>query len=252
MSSCDADFIFLTETWLSSDICDHEIFPTNLDYTVYRCDRKVRRGGDVLIAIRNHICSSLVPIVSNLEIIFVRLGSHSSQTIIGICYRPPNFTEDFVNQPRHVLSQGVTSFPNYSFILLADFNFSDINWLSLSAKSLISKDFTELCQSFYFNQMIVKPTRTVENTRNLLELCLSTDPNLINNIIHLPPSCDHDVIRLNFTFNIYHKATFSKIIKDYNKADYTSINNFLELYYDEFEIEAPNHSISGYTSKINF
>lgn len=174
----------------------------------------------------------------------MRLGSHSSQTIIGICYRPPNFTEDFVNQLRHVLSQVVASFPNYSFILLGDFNFSDINWLSLSAKCLIFKEFIELCKSFYFNQMIVKATRTVGNTRNLLDLCLSTDPNLIDNITHLPPISDHDVIHLNFIFNIYHKATFRKIINDYNKADYTSINNFLEVYYDEFEIEAPNHPIS--------
>lgn len=51
----------------------------------------------VFIANRNHIFSSLVPVVSRLEIIFVRLGSYSSQTIVGICYRPPSFTEDFVS-----------------------------------------------------------------------------------------------------------------------------------------------------------
>lgn len=48
----------------------------------------------------------------------------------------------------------------------------------------------------------------------------------------MPRISNHDVIHLNFTLNIYYKATFRKLIGNYNKTHYTSINNSLKLYYE--------------------
>lgn len=42
-------------------------------------------------------------------------------------------------------------FANSSVSFLRNFYFSDINWQPFSVKSLVSKDFVELCQSFLFN-----------------------------------------------------------------------------------------------------
>lgn len=56
------DVIVLTETWLLDGIMNSELFPSN--YTVWRRDRNLSRtnqtkGGGVLIAVRNNVCSNL-------------------------------------------------------------------------------------------------------------------------------------------------------------------------------------------------
>lgn len=76
------DIIFV-ETWLSDDISVSEL-PFK-GYNVFRCDRSnltssYARGGGVLIAVKNNIkCSLLVPTISGVEHIFVKLH------ISGIC-----------------------------------------------------------------------------------------------------------------------------------------------------------------------
>ena len=51
LDSTKADVIFGTESWLGSNIKDHEVFPDG--YTIYRKDRNTgSKGGGVFIAVR--------------------------------------------------------------------------------------------------------------------------------------------------------------------------------------------------------
>ncbi|KAH8373881.1 hypothetical protein KR200_007776, partial [Drosophila serrata] len=50
--------IVLTETWLKSEILSSEVFPAV--FTVYRLDRRIRRGGGVLIAVDSSLTSELL------------------------------------------------------------------------------------------------------------------------------------------------------------------------------------------------
>ena len=49
------DIILGTESWLSHDISDAEVFPKN--YVTYRKDRSDRTGGGVFICVRDNIIS---------------------------------------------------------------------------------------------------------------------------------------------------------------------------------------------------
>ena len=49
------DVILCTESWLSDDISDAEVFPPN--YVAYRKDRGDRTGGGVFICVRDSIIS---------------------------------------------------------------------------------------------------------------------------------------------------------------------------------------------------
>ena len=51
------DCFCVTETWLSANILDGEILPNQ--YVIYRQDR-ASKGGGVMIAVRNEICSRQV------------------------------------------------------------------------------------------------------------------------------------------------------------------------------------------------
>ena len=49
------DVVMGTESWLSADISDAEVFPQN--YVTYRKDRKDKTGGGVFICVRDNITS---------------------------------------------------------------------------------------------------------------------------------------------------------------------------------------------------
>lgn len=86
----DADVVLLTETWLHKDIPDSEIFPPNMNFTLFRRDGKKRRGGGVLIAVRNTLSSSLIFHDENIELTWICLSSSSHKSVFRICYRAPD------------------------------------------------------------------------------------------------------------------------------------------------------------------
>ena len=73
--------MFVTETWLNSDISSKEILPHG--YNIYRTDRSLgQTGGGVLVAIKHGVfinCSQLTSIAtSNLEAIAIH-AMHSTK-----------------------------------------------------------------------------------------------------------------------------------------------------------------------------
>lgn len=81
----------LTETWCHSNISDREILPTG--YTLYRNDRDFR-GGDVLLAISNTICSEQKDVLLTLSVYLLRF-IHTSLlffVLLVLCMFPPPLT----------------------------------------------------------------------------------------------------------------------------------------------------------------
>ena len=87
----------ITETWLTDNIANAEILPTN--YNIYRYDRKAR-GGGVLIAVADHISSRMLPSKSDSEIVTVELDL-SPKIIICCVYIPPSCSEYYFNSVLH-------------------------------------------------------------------------------------------------------------------------------------------------------
>lgn len=84
-----------------------------------------------------------------------------------------------------------------SFILLAYFNFPDINWDTLSASYNSSKDFVEICQTFHFSRMITQPTRKAGNAADLLYLFHTLNYHHVRKVTHLAHISDPDVIYID-------------------------------------------------------
>jgi len=83
--STDFRFIAITETWLSNNILDGEVLPTN--YTIYRRDR-VSRGGGVLLAVKHDLPSVQLLLSSEIESITVEITTNKS-FIVCVVYVPP-------------------------------------------------------------------------------------------------------------------------------------------------------------------
>lgn len=94
MSTNNYDIVFITETWLHSEISDSLISPSN--YNLFRCDRKTRGGGIVLLASKTF---PFLPVQSQstkyYEILCLDfIVSLASKIRLILIYFPPKFTNN--------------------------------------------------------------------------------------------------------------------------------------------------------------
>ena len=100
------DFITVTETWVSADVLDQELYLPG--YTII-CRERNRHGGGVAIYVSTSVLfRSLVDPCPNLELIVLEFTLKSQLYTLGVIYRPPNASTDclsnlynYVNSMRH-------------------------------------------------------------------------------------------------------------------------------------------------------
>ena len=117
-----------TESWLTPDIKDHEVFPP--DFTVYRLDREIGRGGGVFIAVRADVVSLREKdLETECEILWIKLNIASNKNLyIGAYYRS-NATD---NESRNSLAQSLAKLPHERghVWLAGDMNLPGLEWPS--------------------------------------------------------------------------------------------------------------------------
>ena len=87
------DIIVGTETWLTAEIHDNDIFPPELGYTVYRRDRIDKRGGGVIILVNSKFIFVLrSESNTNCENLGVQLNLAGAKSVlIGAYYKPHEY-----------------------------------------------------------------------------------------------------------------------------------------------------------------
>ena len=214
--------VAVTETWLSEAIFDNELLPKG--YTIFRKDR-ASRGGGVLLAAANYLPITLLPSPSDLEILWVQLGTPHPFHIC-VVYAPPSSNDSYwlslLAFIRTVFSTGCPTF------LVGDLNCPDIVWSTLSGSCSTSSMLCDLLFDLQLVQAVEEPTHTKGNTLDLIisnsEVSLS-DVKVHQN--HLFPS-DHFLITFSINTAIsrpHHNS--STTFFDYSKADLDSMCHFL-------------------------
>lgn len=202
IGTCSAHIIALTETWLSNDIQDSELFHDSKQFTIYRCDRTERRGGGVLLALSKRIPSSPIHISTNLESVWATATLNHQKVILGVCYRPPSSSPAFTNELHDIISTITTKFPSTPLFLFGDFNFPNIVWNSdipnLLSSSSDSKDFLGICTTFSLTQLVTQATRSTSTSANILDLILTNRPDYASTIHYLPGISDHLLLNIHF------------------------------------------------------
>ena len=118
--------IFITETWLSPDVQDHELFIPG--YQLIRLDRN-RHGGGVLMFVIAHLSYSVLAGCRDLELLSVVVRRESCKVCICFFYRPPSsLSLVFDSFQSYLESLSVHQYTN--FILLGDFNVDFCNSVS--------------------------------------------------------------------------------------------------------------------------
>lgn len=230
--------MILTETWLSAKLSCSEIFQCQKSFCFYRCDRGARSGGGVLIAVADHLQSFHIPLATPLEVTCACIRIKHQNAIFCVCYRPPNAPSSFCSDLHDALNTIIVRFPKSHIFLLGDFNYPQIIWSgsspTVSCSSREATEFLDFCSTFHFSQLVTQPTRTSLASANVLDLVLTSSPDLVHSLAFTPGLSDHCFI--HFSVNTDPKRTVSKPkrIRDYRKADFSAINSELEAFLGDY------------------
>lgn len=215
------------------NISDNEVLPSNLNFSLYRRDRNDRRGGGVLIAIKNTFSSSIICADENIELTWVCVSDPPRKLIFGICYRPPDSPPNFCNMFRNSLTLVQNKYPDTPIFIFGDFNYPQISWPLLSIPDRSSKEaeqFLDVTLDFNLHQSITCPTRG----NNTLDLLLTSCPDDIKSVTALPGLSDHSLLHICIASPLKRRSPTTQLITDYKRGNFDAINNELALFFDSF------------------
>ena len=119
--------IGITESWANIDITDAELGLEG--YVMFRKDRMGRRGGGVLLYIKESIPAYEVQLQEDAdckEALWCNLVTGHTTVTIGVVYRCPNITI----QNNEKIHKAISEVSKGDCIIMGDFNHGNINTLS--------------------------------------------------------------------------------------------------------------------------
>ena len=148
------DIIAVTESWTNST--HTTAYLSFKDYSlVMRQDRQGKRGGGILLYAKTSLSNFIVPGLSEIgdgifnQYISCKLLGKSSEINLYIIYRPPkNCDPDYISNNTKLCNL-VQSIPEHS-ILCGDFNYSSIDWKSLSSDAF-EQQFLDTCNDRFLS-----------------------------------------------------------------------------------------------------
>ena len=183
------DIIFGTESWLTSEHTDAEMFPSG--YTIYCRDRTNKKGGGVFIAVLSELSSSLEPnLATDCEILWARIKEKGRRTfLVSSFYHPHTHMKESIENFLHSVSRAC-SIQNATIVIGGDFNLPAWDWETglLKPTSLpnIHIDFRDGVHELGLVQMVKEPTRGAKT----LDLFLTNQPSLVTRVETMPGLSD--------------------------------------------------------------
>lgn len=236
--------ITISESWLLSSIADSELFDSR--YTVYRRDRdyvatRQSLGGGVAIAVKRSLRSSCsYAWQSSAEDIWVTISYKDlvrkrilKLHICTIYLCSENLGHSFSRQLYNFTNQLTNLFSTHSddlFLVLGDFNMSDITWLSSANDFLIPSglsgdhvynfiDTLSLCNLNQYNNIL-------NNFGRLLDLVLSNKNVSVKECLDplVPEDPHHKALLIDIALSTTTPLPINPhTLYSYSRADYTNI-----------------------------
>ena len=187
------DVFTVSETWLDSTVSDVEVEIPG--FKIHRLDRETKTGGGICTFAKEEFkverLSNLSYITkSGLHMLWLKIQIRNWKSFL-ICttYKPPNvnpncFDTDFSETLIEALSL------NKPVYILGDLNCNMLDGNDPACQSL-----TKFCSSFNLSQLIKQSTRVTENSKTLIDVFLTSTPNLVAETKVIPVSIsDHDLV----------------------------------------------------------
>ena len=176
---------------------------------------------------------------------WIEIQTEKEPLLIGCVYHSPS---DDVNQKvcmessRKVSRLIKSAFSKNENVLIAgDFNYKEINWFNDYAppeKEHLTQ-FIESLQECYLYQHVTEPTRhRKDETPSLLDLVLTSEEGMVQEIQYLPPLGESDHVCLRFKVFTAQQKSESSIPNESNirKTNYVSVREELSKHNWEEEL----------------
>ncbi len=217
------DIICITETWLN--ISDkHLISEVNIPgYNMFLNCRENKRGGGVLMYIKDYINATEINRISSAayEAVFVNLKINGKHIIVATIYRPPKLKPDddaMLYDELEKIIKAKTS------IICGDFNLPRIDWKNLTCDSEGSR-LLKVVKKLYLSQFVREPT--LDN--NVLDIVLASDAELINTceVGEVLANSDHNIVRCEINCEVNIKEN-TILVPNYKKGNIPRLKSELQ------------------------
>ena len=213
--------IGITETWGNSKIENSEI--SFEGFQTFRKERKDRIGGGVLLYIRKDIKAVRREMFEHIEAetIWCEIFIGGEGTLIGVSYRSPTSSVE----EDEILFQMIGNVSDKKLMLMGDFNFGNINWITHEARGQ-SKNFLDCVNDNFLHQHVHQITRG----KNILDLVFTSEEHMIEELTVGEPFgiSDHQIVRCKIIVLKSNEILDSKPVLSYFKADYNFIRENLK------------------------
>lgn len=230
------DIIGITETWLNLESRDYLAEYNIPGYTMFSHERENREGGGVLIYIKTNLQPTKLEKqnTNNVDKIYLQLKHDGRKIIIGLIYRPPglNSTTD-----KTLFEEIAEISSTFDSIIFGDFNLPVTVWGDPITAHSGRELYTDLLESA-LNQHVNEPTRG----DNILDIILSTNQMLVDNVNVGPDFSTSDHRIVSFTVNLdifkspsieeiylYKKGNFEKLRKILADTDWNFLSNETDI-----------------------
>ena len=213
----DYDVLAFNETWLDLDKKHLEAEISIQNYKQFHIDKPTatKRGGGSCLYVKH----TLLPVAKKLkatayyELIQVNIRPSNGRTIkLILVYRNPAISAgsdiEFYEELEDILSSSSES------VIMGDFNQPNINWNQLDSHTPGNK-LVNFVQNNNLTQHVQTPTRL----RNILDLILSTENDLVNNIQILDKIGDHKTVSCCIKTTTVNRNT-TRYIYDFRRANF--------------------------------
>ena len=206
---------------------------TNFDPGTSNLCRSGKRG--ICVYLKDHIKVSQITFMDTVLVEQVWLQvqlTGSDRLIVGCIYRSPSVdlmrSTDELNA---LLSEVVSTEPSH-LLIAGDFNYPQIDWdlvFCSAPESHPTHKFLNAVQDCLLFQHVTQPTRFREGTTpNVLDLVLTNEEGMLNNLQYLPGLGKSDHVMLQFTLACYTTPIELKERKlNYNRADFVKMNTLI-------------------------
>lgn len=241
-----------TESWLSEEINDSEIFPCN--YIIFRNDRnhldidlskgrvKNNTGGGTFIAVSKSLISERIKrFETKCEMVWCYVLSKSNKKLYFCSfYRPPISDITPLENFRESINAVFRYNSNASVFIGGDFNLPSIDWKYNSFVSggyypACSKLLLDIVSLYGLDQMVDEPTRCFNSVNNILDLFLTNCPDWVTSTRVEEGLSDHKMVITEVQTCLKMSSTKKCQRFVYEKGDFSSISECFKEKYGSFK-----------------
>ena len=213
----------VTESWLNDQHVDAEVSMPN--FSILRSDRKSREGGGVALYLREDITGDILVQFDNGTCEMVIVMVHQLNTVVTVCYRPPNTRYGQFCEMLSLLDSTLSALPTPTpnLCLMGDFNLprSCLEWQTSEDGFLVpilknhnselqqderkldrqqAKLLIDLSTKFCMQQEVRQPTHGAE----MLDLVLVNNHEMVSTVEveDWPDFSDHKLVKIQTNYRL--------------------------------------------------